>query len=132
LKSAGVTLPQNMLVTTKRTAAAKPQVIEGYLKATIEAIAMIADPANKELVSRLLASNLRLSNPKDVEETYQNVIHGYERAPHISLEGMKRLQKLLTQLNPKIAEVRVETLVDDAFMQKLESSGFIQNLYKKN
>jgi hypothetical protein len=42
------------------------------------------------------------------------------------------LQKLLTQLNPKIAEVRVETLVDDAFMQKLESSGFIQNLYKKN
>jgi ABC-type nitrate/sulfonate/bicarbonate transport system substrate-binding protein len=46
LKSAGVTLPQNMMVTTRRTAAAKPQVIEGYLKATIEAIAMINDPAN--------------------------------------------------------------------------------------
>jgi ABC-type nitrate/sulfonate/bicarbonate transport system substrate-binding protein len=132
LKAAGVMLPQNMLVSTRRTAAAKPQVIEGYLKATIEAIAMIADPANKELVSRLLASNLRLSNPADVEESYQAVITNYERAPHISLEGMKRLQKLLVQLNPKIAGVRVETLVDDAFMQKLESSGFIQNLYKKN
>jgi NitT/TauT family transport system substrate-binding protein len=132
LKAAGVTLPQNMLVTTRRTAAAKPQVMEGYLKATIEAIAMIGDPANKELLSRLLASNLRLSNPKDVEETYQNVIHGYEHAPRVSLEGMKRLQKLLTQLNPKIAEVRVETLIDNTFMQKLESSGFIQNLYKKN
>jgi len=106
LKSAGVTLPQNMMVTTRRTAAAKPQVIEGYLKATIEAIAMINDPANKELVSRLLASNLRLSNPADVEESYQAVITNYERAPHTSVEGMKRLQKLLTQLNPKIAEVR--------------------------
>ena len=132
LKSAGVTLPQNMMVTTRRTAAAKPQVIEGYLKATIEAIAMINDPANKELVSRLLASNLRLSNPADVEESYQAVITNYERAPHISVEGMKRLQKLLTQLNPKIAEVRVETLIDSSFMNKLESSGFIQGLYKKN
>jgi NitT/TauT family transport system substrate-binding protein len=132
LKSAGVTLPQNMMVTTRRTAAAKPQVIEGYLKATIEAIAMINDPANKELVSRLLASNLRLSNPADVEESYQAVITNYERAPHTSVEGMKRLQKLLTQLNPKIAEVRVETLIDSSFMNKLESSGFIQGLYKRN
>lgn len=132
LKSAGVTLPQNMMVTTRRTAAAKPQVIEGYLKATIEAIAMINDPANKELVIRLLASNLRLSNPADVEESYQAVITNYERAPHTSVEGMKRLQKLLTQLNPKIAEVRVETLIDSSFMNKLESSGFIQGLYKKN
>ena len=132
LRSAGITLPQNMLVTTRRTAATKPHVIEGYLKATVEAIAMIADPANKELVSRLLASNLRLSNPADVEESYQAVINNYERAPHTTVEGMKRLQKLLVQLNPKIADVRVETLIDNSFMNKLESSGFIQGLYKKN
>jgi hypothetical protein len=93
---------------------------------------MIGDPANKELVSRLLASNLRLSNLADVEESYQAVIANYERAPHTTLEGMKRLQKLLIQLNPKIAEVRVETLIDNSFMNKLESSGFIQSLYKKN
>ena len=132
LKAAGVTLPQNMLVTTRRTAATKPAVIEGYLKATIEAIALIGDPANKELVSRLLASNLRLSNPADVEEAYQAVIANYERVPQPNLEGMKRLQKLLIRLNPKIAEVRVENLIDNSFMNKLESSGFIQNLYKKN
>jgi ABC-type nitrate/sulfonate/bicarbonate transport system substrate-binding protein len=121
-----------MLVTTRRTAAAKPQVIEGYLKATMEAIALIGDPANKELVSRLLASNLRLSNPSDVEEAYLTVIQSYERAPHISLDGMKRLQKLLIQLNAKIAEVRVEYLIDNSFMNRVESSGFLQSLYKKN
>jgi len=125
-------LPQNMMVTTRRTLATKSQVIEGYLKALIEAIAMIADPANKELVMRLLASNLRLSNPADVEESYQAVINNYEHAPHTSVEGMKRLQKLLVQFNPKIAEVRVETLIDNSLMNKLESSGFIQSLYKKN
>jgi NitT/TauT family transport system substrate-binding protein len=132
LNSAGVTLPQNMMVITRRAAATMPQVIEGHLKATIEAIAMINDPANRELVSRLLATNLRLSNPADIEESYQTVITNYERAPHPSVEGMKRLQKLLIQLNPKIADVRVETLIDNSFMNKLESSGFIQGLYKKN
>ena len=63
LKKTGATLPQNMMVTTRRIAAAKPQVIEGYLKALVEAIALTLDPANKELVCRLIASKLRLSNP---------------------------------------------------------------------
>ena len=132
LKSTGATLPQNMLVTTRRTAANKPQVIEGYLKAMIEAIAVTLDPANKEIVTRLLASNLRLSNAADVEESYNAVVSSYERAPHTSVEGMKKLQRLLAQINPKIAEVRVENVIDNSFMNKLESSGFIQSVYKKN
>ena len=132
LKTTGATLPQNMLVTTRRTAAAKPQVIEAYLKTMIEAIAVTLDPANKELVTRLLVSNLRLTSPGDAEESYLAVINSYERAPHTSLEGMKRLQVLLTQINPKIAEVRVENVIDNSFMNKLESSGYIQSVYKKN
>ena len=131
LKKTGATLPQNMMVTTRRTAAAKPQVIDAYLKAMVEAIALILDPSNKELVMRLIATRLRLSDPADVEESYNSVIDSYERAPHISLEGMKRLQKILAQINPKISEVRVENLIDGSFMNKLESSGFIQSLYKK-
>jgi NitT/TauT family transport system substrate-binding protein len=132
LKNTGDTLPQNMLVTSRRIAANKPQVVEGYLKAMIEAIAIMLDPANKELVIRLLASNLRLTNRADVEESYQAVVNSYERSPQISLEGMKRLHKLLIQINPKVAEVRVEEVIDNSFMNKLESSGYIQSVYKKN
>jgi len=131
LKKTGTTLPQNMMVTTRRIAAAKPQVIEGYLKALVEAIALTLDPANKELVCKLIASKLRLSNPGDIEESYNSVIESFERAPHTTLEGMKRLQKILAQINPKISEVRVENIIDSSFMNKLESSGFIQSLYKK-
>jgi ABC-type nitrate/sulfonate/bicarbonate transport system substrate-binding protein len=132
LKTTGTTLPQNMLVTTRRTAAAKPQVIEGYLKAMIEAIALTLEPANKDIVMRLLAANLRLSNPADLEEAYQSVIHSYEPTPHISLEGMKRLHKLLATINPKVAEVRVESVIDNSHMNKLESSGFIQSVSRKH
>lgn len=131
-RATGMTLPQSMLVTTRRIAANKPQVIEGYLKALVEAIAITLDPSHKELVTRLLASNLRLSNPADAEESYQAVIHSYERAPHPSLEGMRRLHKLLAQINPKVAEVRVENVIDGSYMNRLESSGYIQSLQKKN
>ena len=132
LKATGATLPQNMLVTTRRIAAVKPQVIEGYLKTMIEAIAVTLDPANKELVTRLLVSNLRLTSAADAEESYLAVINSYERAPQTSLEGMKRLQTLLTQINPKIADVRVENVIDNSFMNKLESSGYIQSVSKRN
>ena len=130
-KTTGVTLPQNMLVTTRRIAAAKPQVIEAYLKTMIEAIAVTFDPANKDLVTRLLASNLHLS-PADAEESYQAVINSYERVPQSNLEGMRRLHKLLLQINPKMGDVRVENVIDNSFMNKLETSGFIQSVYKKN
>ena len=131
-RNTGVTLPQTMLATTRRIAAAKPQVIEAYLKTMIEAIAVTLDPANKEMVIRVLASNLRLTNPGDAEESYHAVINSYERAPHTNLEGMKRLHKLLTQINPKIADVRIENTIDNSFMNKLETSGYIQSVYKKN
>lgn len=131
-RNTGVTLPQTMLVTTRRIASAKPQVIEAYLKTMIEAIAVTLDPANKELVIRVLASNLRLANSADAEESYHAVINSYERAPHTNLEGMKRLHKLLTQINPKIADVRIENTIDNSFMNKLETSGYIQSVYKKN
>ena len=130
-KDSGVTLPQNMLVTTRHTATARPLVIDGYLKAMIEAIAFTVDPANKEIVTRILAANLRLPNPAAAEESYQSVVNSYEPVPRISLEDMKRLQQLMVQVNPKIGGVRVERVIDNSFMNKLQSSGYIQNVQKR-
>jgi hypothetical protein len=38
----------------------------------------------------------------------------------------------MVQINPKIADVRVENAIDNSFMNKLEASGFIESVYKKN
>ena len=40
--------------------------------------------------------------------------------------------KLLIQINPKVTDVRVENVIDPSFMNTLESSGFIQSVYKKH
>jgi len=132
LKATGVTLPQSVLVTSRRTAAAKPQVIDAYLRSMLEAIAITIDPANKSSVTRVIAANLRLSNLADAEEAYHAVVNSIERVPYSQLDSMKRLHQLLVQINPKVADVRVETVIENAFITKLENSGYIQNVYKKN
>jgi len=131
-KTTGVTLPQSVLVTSRRTAAAKPQVIEAYLRTMLEAIAITIDPANKASVTKAIATNLRLSNPADADEAYQAVVNSIERVPYSQLESMKRLHQLLVQINPKVADVRVESVIDNSILNRLESSGYIQSVYKKN
>jgi ABC-type nitrate/sulfonate/bicarbonate transport system substrate-binding protein len=131
-KTTGVTLPQSVLVASRRTAAAKPQVIDAYLRTMLEAIAVTIDPANKPSVTKAIATNLRLSNPADADEAYQAVVNSIERVPYSQLESMKRLHQLLVQINPKVADVRLETVIDNSFINKLESSGYIQSVYKSN
>lgn len=131
-KTMGVTLPQSVLVTSRRTAAAKPQVIDAYLRTMVEAIAITVDPASKSSVTRAIATNLRLSNAADADEAYQAVVNSIERVPYSNLDSMKRLHQLLVQINPKVADVRLENLIDNSFINKLESSGYIQSVYKKN
>lgn len=132
LTTMGVTLPQSVLVTSRRTATAKPQVVDAYLRAMLEAIAMTIDPGNKSSVMRAIMTNLRLSNPADAEEAYNAVVNSIERVPYSHLDSMKRLHQLLMQINPKVADVRVETVIENSFINKLESSGYIQSVYKKN
>ena len=130
-KGSGVTMPQTMLVTTRRLASSRPQVVEAYAKTIVEAIAVMFDPVNKESVTRTIASNLRLTNPSDWDESYHSVINSYERVPYPSLEGMHRLHGLLTTINPKLAGVKIDSVVDDSFISKLDSSGFVQSVSKK-
>ena len=129
-QGSGITLPQTVLVTTRRIIAAKPQLVDGYLKAFIEATAYLLEPANKGVVARIIASNLRI-DAAAAAESYQAVVQSYERIPYPNVEGMSRLQNILTSTNPKLSGVRPETTVDTGLIGRLEASGFIKSVYKK-
>jgi len=131
LQTSGVAMPQDLLVTSKRILTSRAPIVEAQIKAFVEAIAYLQDARNKASVKRSVASNMRLNDETVIEETYQTVLQSYERAPYPNLDGMKQLQALLTSVNPKLKDLKTETIVDSGFISRLESSGFIQNLYKK-
>jgi len=50
-----------------------PQIIDSLMRGFVESIAFIQKPANKEVVLRSLAKNLRLKTHQDAEAGYDSL-----------------------------------------------------------
>jgi NitT/TauT family transport system substrate-binding protein len=105
-----------------------PDVAEGYLKGEVEGIAFAVAPKNKPAVIKILMRRLRV-DAAAAEEGYADMLRGVDRKPFASLEGMRNLQRLLKPRNPKIADVKVEDVVDNRIMRKLDEGGFIDRAF---
>jgi NitT/TauT family transport system substrate-binding protein len=105
-----------------------PDVAESYLKGEIEGIAFAVAPKNKPAVIKTIMRRLRV-DAVAAEEGYGDMVRGVDRKPLASLEGMRNLQRLLKPRNPKIGELKVEEVVDNRIMRKLDESGFIDRAF---
>ena len=107
-----------------------PQTIENILKALLESEAFIFGPSNKATALAILKKYLRI-NDQEAEEGYKDVLTGLDRKPHANLAGLRNVQRLMKLRNPNVEKLKVEELVDDRFMKKLDESGFIDEMYAK-
>jgi len=105
-----------------------PDVAENYVKAEVEGIAYATAPKNKAAVIKMLMRRLRV-DANTAEEGYSDMLRGVDRKPFASLEGMRNLHRLLRPRNPKIGDVKVEDVVDNRIMRKLEETGFIDKMF---
>lgn len=105
-----------------------PQLMEGFIKAVIEGIAFVSSPAQKAATLKLLQRRLRI-NERDAEEGFTDMLIGMDKKPFPSLEGMRNIQRLMKQRNPKLADINVENLVDDRILRRLETSGYIDQVF---
>jgi len=107
-----------------------PQVVENLLKALLESEAFIFGPANKPGALAILKRYLRI-NDQEADNGYNDVITGLDRKPYATLAGLINVQRLMKLRNPNVGKVKVEELVDDRFIKKLDQSGFIDEMYAK-
>ena len=105
-----------------------PRGVESLLKAVLEGIIWGISPLNKSKVIDLISKRLRIT-AQEAEEGYKDMLLGLERKPFPTVDGLKNIQRLMKSRNPRMAELKVETLIDDRFMRKLDESGFIDRLY---
>jgi len=103
-------------------------IAENYLKSEVEALAFATAPRNKPAVIKLLMKRLK-TEAAGAEEGYQDLLRGVDRKPFPSLEGMRNIQRILKPRNPKLGDIKVENVVDDRIMRKLDESGFIDRAY---
>jgi ABC-type nitrate/sulfonate/bicarbonate transport system substrate-binding protein len=107
----------------------RQEALEGVLKGLSESIAFILSPKYKPVVLKTIMQHLRIGDPVTAEEGYQDLVTGLEKKPFPSIEGLRNAQRLLKPRNPKLQTIKVEELVDDRIVRRLEESGFISRLH---
>ena len=105
-----------------------PDIVESYLKAEIDALALAFGPKHKPIVIKTLMRHLKV-DAASAEEGYQDLLRGIDRKPFTSLEGMRNVQRLMKTRSPKVGEIKLEDVVDNRIMRKLDESGFIDRAY---
>jgi NitT/TauT family transport system substrate-binding protein len=108
-----------------------PDVAENFLKAMIESIAFSFAPKNKPVVIKTIIRRLK-ADQNSAEEGYDDLLRAVERRPFPSLEGLRNAQRLMKIRTPKIGEVKVEPIIDNGIMRRLDESGFIDKVYAQH
>lgn len=108
-----------------------PDIVEGVLKGMIEAQAFVVTPANRTVVMQTMMRHMKLNDLATLQEGYQELLVGYERKPYVAYDALRNIQRMLATLNPKASRVKVEDVIENRFVRKLDESGFIDGLYAK-
>ncbi|HVO94769.1 MAG TPA: ABC transporter substrate-binding protein [Terriglobales bacterium] len=124
-----IPLHGNGLVTREAFIKARRPVIAEFARAITEAIHFIK--ADKEATKAIIGKYTKLTDPEGLERTYKNYTSVLLDVPYPDPAGIKTLLDDLAPRNPKAAAADPRAFVDLTFVQEMESSGFIKQLYKR-
>jgi ABC-type nitrate/sulfonate/bicarbonate transport system substrate-binding protein len=119
----------NGVLTRESIIKAKRPLLVKYARAMIEAIHF--NKTHKEEAKAIWGKYLRMSDPEGLERAYQAYTGAYPDNLLPTPDGVKTLLDELAPRDPKAAAADPKNFVDMSFVQEIESSGFIKQLYKK-
>lgn len=129
LATTSATFPGLGLGVTRNYLQRDAETIEKMVAALTESLIFVQQPVNKPAVVKILMKHLRLNDVPTAEEGYQDHLLTLNRKPYPSLDGLRNAQRLMAQQNPKIAQLKIEDLVDARFVRKLDDTGFIDRFF---
>jgi len=123
-----------VLVTSRKFAKESPQLVDSFLKGTIDGFAFLPNPANEKAVKSVLARRLKLSTPQSIQVMYDATleIHAKTKVPNVPLAGVQNMIDALLRTNPRMAKLKAAEIVDSSFIERLEKSGYIKEAMKRN
>ncbi len=119
----------NSVVTRESTVRARRPFVTKVVRAFTEALHYIK--TDKEGTKAIISKNLKTNDPEGLERAYRAYNAAFPEIPYPNAEGVKTLLDDMAPRNPKAAAADPKTFVDTSFVQELETSGFIKQLYKR-
>lgn len=106
-----------------------PAVVEKVVAGLMEGIAFSLSPPNKETVLKTLMAHLNISSPAAAESGYQSFLARVNHKPYASVAAIQSMRRVMALNDPKVLNVKVEDLLEDRFVRRLDESGVIDRLY---
>jgi hypothetical protein len=86
--------------------------------------------SNPELTKRAIRKYMRFRDDRDTDEAYQIMRDVTPRKPYPTVEGIKTVLDELALKVPAARTAQPREFMDTRFIEELDRSGFIDELYK--
>lgn len=120
---------QNGVATTRDYIKKKPDTLRRFMRAYADAIHY--NLTNPKGAQKILQKYLAIKDERPVEEAYNEIVVKLtRRLPYPTEPGIQLFLDQLKARNPKAAQAKPSDFTDVTFLKELESSGYIDKLYK--
>jgi hypothetical protein len=85
---------------------------------------------NPEIAKKAISKYMRLTDEREIEETYQLLRRVTLTKPYPSIEGIKTILADLSDQLPAAKNADPKEFVDTRFLEELDRSGYIERLYR--
>ena len=107
----------------------KPDIIERFLRAYVRAIHFAR--SDRDSTIKTLAKYTTVTDPMLLSKTYDFYMSKVlERAPYINMQGMQNALDDVARTVPAAKTAKPDQFVDLRFLDKIEKSGLLKELYK--
>jgi len=121
--------PNPSLVAQGEIIKKKPDLINRFMRAYVRGIHRAR--TDKELTVKSIAKYSKIEDPVVLQKSYDMYVGKVlEKAPYINMQGMKNALDDLARNDPAAKAARPEQFVDTRFIDTIEKSGLLKELYR--
>jgi NitT/TauT family transport system substrate-binding protein len=129
LQMLGLEYQYTAMATTRELIKSRPDLVRSVVKASVEAIHYLKTHRREAI--EILRKYMKTEDTEALVETYEAIaLSLVPERPYPTLRGIQVILQELGAKDPKAKAARPEQFVDMSFLKELDTSGFIDRLYK--
>ena len=121
----GIPYSMNMIAVQREYYRRNPEAVEKIVRAYADGIAFLNQ--NKERAIKIITKHSRLTDPRMIEEHYNDSVTYLDRIPRAEPEAVQTILEFMGKKG-----IPAETFQDNSIIDKLTREGFFEKLYKKS
>src|ERR1043166_2303549 len=99
-----------------------------FLKGAVDGIHKFK--TDKRVAKEVLTKYTKIKDETVLEETHEIFGRLFQKTPYLTRQSLRSVVQILSETDPRVNSIKLDAIVEDRYVRQLESSGFIQNVYR--